>query len=90
MYDGEPTLEMLSEIAKGRSSFDLDLYRIRAVADYQFGEGAADALFSGKIDLVKSKNTDKIRNVIVDGEHILSMRAEDGFFTMRPGARGGS
>lgn len=86
MYDGEPTLEMLSEIAKGTSTFDLDLYRIRAVADYQFGEGAADALFSGKIELVKSKNTDKIRNIVVDGEHILSLRAEDGFFTMRPGA----
>jgi len=86
MYDGEPTLEMLSEIAKGTSTFDLDSYRIRAVADYQFGEGAADALFSGKIELVKSKNTDKIRNIVVDGEHILSLRAEDGFFTMRPGA----
>jgi 7-cyano-7-deazaguanine tRNA-ribosyltransferase len=86
MYDGEQTLEMLSEIAKGTSMFDLDAYRIRAVADYQFGVGAADALFSGKVDLVKSKNTDKIRNVIVDGDHILSLRAEDGFFTMRPGA----
>ncbi|MGD0818224.1 MAG: tRNA guanosine(15) transglycosylase TgtA [Methanomassiliicoccales archaeon] len=86
MYDGEPTLEMLSEIAKGTSTFDLDAYRIRAVADYQFGEGAADALFSGKVELVKSKNTDKIRNIIVDGEHILSLRAEDGYYTMRPGA----
>ena len=86
MYDGEPTIEMLSEIGKGKTTFDLDLYRIRAVADYQFGEGAADALFSGKVDLVKSKNTDKIRNVIVDGEHVLSLRAEDGFFSMRPGA----
>jgi 7-cyano-7-deazaguanine tRNA-ribosyltransferase len=86
MYDGEPTLEMLSEIGKGTSTFDLDSYRIKAVADYQFGTGAADALFSGKVELVKSKNTDKIRNIIVDGEHILSLRAEDGFFTMRPGA----
>jgi 7-cyano-7-deazaguanine tRNA-ribosyltransferase len=77
---------MLSEIARGTSTFDLDAYRIRAVADYQFGEGAADALFSGNVQLVKSKNTDKIRNIIVDGEHILSLRAEDGFFTMRPGA----
>ncbi len=86
MYDGEQTLEMLSELAKGTSTFNLDAYRIRAVADYQFGEGGADALFSGKVELVKSKNTDKIRNIIVDGEHILSMRAEDGFFSMRPGA----
>lgn len=86
MYDGESTLEMLSEIAKGASTFDLDAYRIRAVADYQFGEGAADALFSGKVELVKSKNTDRIRNIVVDGEHILSLRAEDGFYSMKPGA----
>ena len=51
------TLEMLSEMAKGTSTFDLDTDRIRAVADYQFGEGAADALFAGKVELVKSKNT---------------------------------
>lgn len=84
MYDGDVTCEMLGMMSKGPGKFDLDLARIRAVADYQFGKGAADALFSGKIELVKSKNTEKIRNIIVDGEHVVSMRAEDGFFTLRP------
>ena len=37
---------------------------------------------------MKSKNTGKIRNVIVDGKHVASLRAEDGFFTLRiEGAR---
>ncbi|NPA75643.1 MAG: tRNA-guanine(15) transglycosylase, partial [Euryarchaeota archaeon] len=53
------------------------------IADYQFGRGAGDALFSGKIKLVKSKNTGKIRNVLVDGEHVASLRAEDGFFSLK-------
>ncbi|QLH75400.1 MAG: tRNA guanosine(15) transglycosylase TgtA [Methanomassiliicoccales archaeon] len=88
MYDGESTCEMLGALSRPKVGFDLDMLRIRAVADYQFGKGAADALFSGKVELVKSKNTDKIRNVIVDGDHVASMRAEDGFFTLRPpGAR---
>ncbi|MCE5296973.1 MAG: tRNA guanosine(15) transglycosylase TgtA [Euryarchaeota archaeon] len=88
MYDGESTAEMLASLSKGKGKFDIDMARVRAVADYQFGKGAADALFSGKVELVKSKNTEKIRNVIVDGEHVVSMRAEDGFFTLRPpGAR---
>src|SRR5206468_2076690 len=30
-----------------------------------------------------SKKTGRVRNVIVDGEHILSMRAHDGLFTLR-------
>ena len=68
--------------------FDIDVLRVKAVADHQFGKGAADALFDGRLELVKSKNTGKIRNVLVEGEHVLSMRAHDGLFTLRPeGAR---
>jgi len=88
MYDGDSTKDMLAALSKPKGNFDLDMLRVRAVADYQFGKGAADALLSGKVELVKSKNTDKIRNIIVDGEHIMSMRAEDGFFSLRgPGAK---
>ena len=50
----------------------------------QFGRGAAAALFKGKITLIKSKTTHKIRNIHADGQHILSLRAEDGFFTLKP------
>ncbi len=62
---------------------EFDVAKIRAIADFQFGKGAADALFSGKIKIMKSKNTGKIRNVIVDGEHVVSLRAEDGLFTLK-------
>lgn len=62
---------------------EFDLKKIRSIADYQFGKGAGAALFTGDIKIIKSKNTGKIRNVIVDGEHVASLRAEDGFFTLR-------
>ncbi len=65
------------------SRSEFDIMKIRAIADYQFGRGAGDALFSGDIKLVKSKNTGKIRNVIVNGEHVASLRAEDGFFSLK-------
>ena len=66
----------------------LDLERAKAVSRYQFGIEATDALFRGTIELRKSKKTGKIRNVISDGEHVLSMRAGDGFYTLRlEGAR---
>lgn len=63
--------------------FDWDLRRISAVADMQFGGGASEALFTGDIKIVKSKRTGKIRNIYSDGHHVLSMRAEDGLFTLK-------
>ena len=62
---------------------DADRIRAEAVARFQFGIEAADALFREPIELIKSKKTGKIRNVISDGEHVLSMRAGDGLYTLR-------
>ncbi len=88
LWEGDATLEELRERAPGPRSVDWNLLRIRATADWQFGRGAADALLAGQVSLVISKNTGKVRNVLVDGEHVLSLRAEDGFFTLKAaGAR---
>ena len=63
---------------------ELDLARTRVVIDYQFGSGASEAIIDGEASFLKSRTTGKIRNVFVDGEHALSMRASDGLFTLRP------
>ena len=68
----------------GTMEFDYDVIRAKAIANYQFGIDVADAMFRGKIEIVKSRKTGKIRNVISDGEHILSLRAGDGLYTLRP------
>lgn len=67
----------------GKEEYDADLIRAKAVSRYQFGIQATDSLFRGKIELVVSRKTGKIRNVISDGEHVLSMRAGDGLYTLR-------
>lgn len=64
-----------------------DLNRVKAVADYQFGKGAGDALFcddkskgdlfAGKIKIEKSRKTGKIRHVYAGKEIIANMRASD-------------
>lgn len=64
--------------------FDMDRARVKAVSDYQFGTGAGNAFLDGEVSIIKSKSTGKIRNVLLNGQHILSMRANDGFFTLRP------
>jgi 7-cyano-7-deazaguanine tRNA-ribosyltransferase len=88
MYDGDETLDMLRMMEGTGGSFDIMMARARATADMQFGAGAADVLLDGAVELVTSKRTGKLRNVLVDGEHVLSMRAHDGMYTLKSaGAR---
>ncbi|MCJ2520343.1 MAG: tRNA guanosine(15) transglycosylase TgtA [Candidatus Thermoplasmatota archaeon] len=83
LWEGDKTIAELASKAKGPSSLDMDMARARAVADYQFGSGASDALLGGEVELVKSKKKGKIRNVYVDSEHVLSLRAGDGLYTLK-------
>jgi 7-cyano-7-deazaguanine tRNA-ribosyltransferase len=83
LWEGDATLEELRTRAPGPRTLDWNLLRIRGTADFQFGRGAAEALLRGKVSFVISKATGKVRNVIADGEHVLSLRAEDGFFTLK-------
>jgi 7-cyano-7-deazaguanine tRNA-ribosyltransferase len=77
-------ISSLSTISSSDNEYeDFDIRRIRYVADYQFGKGAGDILLKGKIRFVKSKKTGKIRNIYSDDKHVLSMRASDGFFTLK-------
>jgi 7-cyano-7-deazaguanine tRNA-ribosyltransferase len=62
---------------------DMDILRLRAVADMQFGKGAGKALIKKDVELTKSRKTGRIRNVGHDGKHLLSLRARDGLFTLR-------
>jgi len=83
LWEGDATLEELRARAPGPRSVEWNLLRVRATADFQFGRGAAEALLRGPISFVVSKNTGKVRNVLADGQHILSLRAEDGLFTLK-------
>jgi 7-cyano-7-deazaguanine tRNA-ribosyltransferase len=81
MWEGEETMKFLEELVPGPGRFDIDMLRCRAVLDMQFGRGAGDILDGHKVEFVKSRRTGKIRNVMIDGVHVLSMRAHDGRFT---------
>ena len=54
-----------------------DVKKIKAIADYQFGVGAGEALFTGKINIEKSKKTGKIRHIYDGKVLIVNMRASD-------------
>lgn len=84
MWDENSTMEALDMMCQETPKFDMDKARVKAVSDYQFGAGAGNAFLDGEVSIIKSKSTGKIRNVLLNGQHILSMRANDGFFTLRP------
>src|SRR6266545_3297938 len=83
LWEGDETLDEIGARAPGARAVDWNAFRVRATADFQFGRGAADALLAGTVSYVVSKNTGKVRNVLVDGDHVLSLRAEDGLFTLK-------
>ncbi len=88
LWDGGPALDEIRSRAAGKRSVDWNALRVRATADFQFGRAASEALFHGDVEYAISKNTGKVRNVFVDGEHVVSLRAEDGLFTLKAaGAR---
>ena len=65
-----------------------DVKKIKAIADYQFGYGAGEALFKGNIKIEKSKKTGKIRHIYDGKTLIVNMRASDSYLVLsKEGAR---
>lgn len=56
--------------------------RLREIAAYQFGQGAGQALFpEGEDRTVRTSSSGRIRQVLVDGDHVVSV-GTDGRFTL--------
>jgi 7-cyano-7-deazaguanine tRNA-ribosyltransferase len=79
---GKKTLNELPKITD-KDLINIDLKRISAVVDMQFGTNTSKILIEGTVNIIKSKKTGKIRNIYTNNEHILSMRASDGLFTLK-------
>lgn len=63
---------------------DMDFMQVYRTADWQFGKGAGAALTDGDLQCERSRKTHKMRTVTLNGEHILSLRATDGLWTLKP------
>jgi 7-cyano-7-deazaguanine tRNA-ribosyltransferase len=59
-----------------------DLQKIRSIADYQFGFGAGDVIFSKNIRIQYSKKTGRIRHVYSNDLLYANYRPNDAFFTL--------
>ena len=65
-----------------------DERKVKAIADYQFGNGVGEVLFEGELTIEKSKKTGKIRHIYSNGTLIANLRASDTYFVLaKEGAR---
>ena len=65
-------------------NFLLDLRKIKAISDHQFGIDITDVLFDDmdKIRIEKSKNTNKIRYLYYQNDLMLNLRPTNSLFTL--------
>lgn len=59
-----------------------DLQRIRAIADYQFGYNAGNALFPDTIRIEYSRKTKRIRHIFNEETLLANYRPNDALFTL--------
>lgn len=62
-------------------AYDKNLSRVRIMADLQFGKGCGEILFPESV-VFKLSKTKRVRQVFNDKEHIATVRASDGMFTL--------
>lgn len=60
---------------------DKNLTRVRIMADFQFGKGCGEVLFPEGVTFKLSK-TKRVRQVFSKNNHIATVRASDGMFTL--------
>lgn len=62
--------------------------RLMAVADYQFGKGAGDALFGSGVTVIRSRKTGKIKGVLLNNEYLATLKPSDGYLALSvPGGK---
>lgn len=58
------------------------LRRIRGTAGYQFGRGVGAKLFPENVKILYSRNTGRIRYVLLGKERLATLRPTDGLFSL--------
>lgn len=58
------------------------LIKIRGTADYQFGKGMGTKLFPEDVKILYSRNTGRIRYVLLEKERLTTLRPTNGLFSL--------
>ena len=61
---------------------EVELIRIRAVADYQFGACCGEELFPDGVKAVKSRKTGKVKGIYLGNDLLATLKPSDGLLAM--------
>ena len=60
----------------------LDLYKVRGIANYQFGGDTGNLLFPEGVKMKRSRKTGKIKYVLLNERLLATLRPKDGLFSL--------
>jgi len=60
-----------------------DSERVKTILDYQFGKGVGNVFTNGETELVISRKTKRLRNLLLDGRHVASLSHRRGMFILQ-------
>ncbi|RLG71351.1 MAG: tRNA guanosine(15) transglycosylase TgtA [Methanobacteriota archaeon] len=79
---GQVVMENNKNKANTRQKHGDNLEKIRMIADYQFFPGAGQTLFPSEVEIQTSKKTGRIRDILLEGERIATLRAENSLLVL--------
>lgn len=74
---------LLQDDIEGWRMQEWDVSRVKTILDYQFGPGVGKIFTDGETELVISRKTKRLRNLLLDGEHVASLSHRRGMFILQ-------
>jgi len=74
---------LLQDDIEGWKMQDWNLDRVRTILDYQFGENIDEIFTTGETELIISKKTKRLRNLLLDEMHVASLSHRRGLFVLQ-------
>ena len=74
---------LLQDDIEGWKMQDWNVDRVKTILDYQFGKGIGKIFTKGENDLVVSRKQKRLRNLLLDGQHVASLSHRRGMFVLQ-------
>ena len=74
---------LLQDDIEGWKMQDWNLDRVKTILDYQFSDNIDQIFTNGENELITSRKTKRLRNLLLDGEHVASLSHRRGLFVLQ-------
>ena len=74
---------LLQDDIEGWKMEEWNIDRVKTILDYQFGKGIGKIFTDGETELVISRKTKRLRNLLLDGQHVASLSHRRGMFILQ-------